>query len=347
MWLEKEGLQNIFGIIQKTGDIIKNINKKESDNNNDFLNSPCTKAFIWYLNNTYTPEQLQQQLWSSDVDWYMTKIRKESWWGKIDKIVNIVDEFTSKEIKPELKNLKEKIKNNEIVKNIPLINNVSMILSSQDQSQNNSKRLIDEFVWLSQERDREIFIQSHWIALTQKTDKINKEIQTPKNNNNNNNNDDESKKKEDSKNYNNIDNTSVDIEKIKKGIFASESQNEKDPYKANNPKSSAIGKYQFLWNDRKDKINEITHINNEYEYINNPKQQEIFMDHVIENEYLPKAKEYQSLYTNRKIPEIIMLIHFKWKKWALDWIKSKKDNTTANNISIDKYIDNFQKKYYV
>lgn len=70
------------------------------------------------------------------------------------------------------------------------------------------------------------------------------------------------------------------------------------------------------------------------------------MDYVIQNIYLPKAKEYINSYPSWKLPRTIVLIHFKWEKWAIDWIK-KKDNTTANNLSIEKYITNFQKEYYV
>ncbi len=138
----------------------------------------------------------------------------------------------------------------------------------------------------------------------------------------------------------------INIQKIKNGIFANESKNLKDPYKAENPTSSAVGKYQFLWNTRKEKITPITGISDKETYKNSPEQQEKFMDYVIQHDHIPTAKKLQVQYPNRKLPELIMLLHFKWEAGTLDWIKNEVDKTTANNISIDKYLNNFQKEYY-
>jgi hypothetical protein len=45
--------------------------------------------------------------------------------------------------------------------------------------------------------------------------------------------------------------------------------NEKDPYKAENPTSSAVGKYQFLWDTRKEEIKTVTGITSSSDYKKN------------------------------------------------------------------------------
>jgi hypothetical protein len=62
MSFEKDGFQDIIGIVKKTGDIINTINKKETENSNIFLNSSSTKSLVEYISSKYTPEQLQKEL---------------------------------------------------------------------------------------------------------------------------------------------------------------------------------------------------------------------------------------------------------------------------------------------
>ena len=317
-----EKLKGVFDTIKKVGNAIKKFNETDDV----FLQSPSTQAFIQYLEDKY-PKEIPE-LWCSVKD-YISEAHKSLLQNKVKKWVEFFEDITwiISKTKAETTQLKEKIITNEHVWTIQTV----FQMASWEQSA--IKNTIKTFVWLSTESKKEQFLQSLWISLApqdiskQPTIKQ-EEVITPT--------------------INTIEeNNNIDIKKIKEGIFASESQHEKDPYKANNSTSSAIGKYQFLWNSRKDKIKEITKITNEKDYINNPEQQEFFMDYVIQNIYLPKAKEYTNTYPTWKLPELIMLIHFKGEKWALDWIKDKKDNTITNNISIDKYITNFKKEYYV
>lgn len=320
MWIE--WLKDIFDTIKKVTDSVKKFNEKDTN----FLQAPSTQSFIQYLNATYKPEQIQQELWCS-IENYIENKHHNLFQNKIKKWAEFFEDITwiVSGTKIETTQLKEEIVNNE---NIWMLQ-AGIQMVSWEQSP--IKTSIDNFLWATTETDKNKILQSLWIPTApqknakQKNTEIEKTdhaIETKKN-------------------------VEINIKKIKEGIFASESKHEKKPYKANNPKSSAIGKYQFLWNSRKDKIENITNIKTEEEYINNPEKQELFMDYVIENIYLTKAQEYQKEYPSWQIPEIIMLIHFKGEKGALDWIKNKEDKTMANNISIEKYINNFQKEYYV
>lgn len=60
--------------------------------------------------------------------------------------------------------------------------------------------------------------------------------------------------------------------------------------------SSAIGKYQFLWNTWKKPIEKITGIKTADDFRNNPEAQENFMDWYSENELLPKAVKLKQKY---------------------------------------------------
>lgn len=162
MSFEKGGFQDIIGIVKKTGDIINNINKKETENSNIFLNSSSTKSFIEYISSKYTPEQLQKELWSSDIINYINHSHKNSRENKVNKIIDITN-IISHETKPQLNTLKNTIKNNE---NIILAKNVIWMVSWENNEWNQLKSLLDEFISLSEEKDRLEFIQSHWISIT-------------------------------------------------------------------------------------------------------------------------------------------------------------------------------------
>lgn len=165
-----EGFQGIVDMVKKTGDVFKNINKKEKEDNNTFLNESSTQSFISYLNTTYSPEQLEKELWSKDVVWYINKIRNDSLESKMNKILHIATEIIGGETKPELHKLKEDIKKNDIIKNISFVNSISDMISTQEDSEIDISSLINDFVMLSTEKERDEFLKNHWIMLTHQTE---------------------------------------------------------------------------------------------------------------------------------------------------------------------------------
>lgn len=111
-------------------------------------------------------------------------------------------------------------------------------------------------------------------------------------------------------------------------------------YGALNPNSSAVGKYQFLWDTWAPNIKKITGISSKEEFRNNPQAQEVFYAWYKQNELLPSAQKLQSV--NRKglsAGQLAKLVHFKGEAGARKWLTKGIDNTTAHNISIDNYIN--------
>lgn len=164
-----EEFQGITDIFKKTGDFFKNINKKEQENTDNFLNTPSTQSFISYLNTTYSPEQLEKELWSKDVVWYINKIHKGSLESKMNKILHTANELLGGEIELELDQLKENIKD------ISFVSSISEMISGQENSELNISSLITDFVMLSTEEERVEFLKTHWISPNNQEEKIIKE----------------------------------------------------------------------------------------------------------------------------------------------------------------------------
>ena len=136
-----------------------------------------------------------------------------------------------------------------------------------------------------------------------------------------------------------------DSASFKQGIFSIESKGTADPYKAQNPDSSAAGKYQFLWDDHGDKIKKHTGVKNKEEYLNNPEAQEKFMDHWIETELKPSAKhikdtlpEKSKEYTDE---EIMALVHFQGLPNAKKFLKTGKMAGEDINVTVKDYLKKF------
>lgn len=312
-------------------DIIKNITTKVKELKEDVLNNKedLIPWFIEYIEKSFSEEEIKKHTNWKNLSFFIKDQLNTIWTADIFKLA--VDNVSSNN-----ENKKEETTEN-------LIAGYDTITKTILNWEWSLWSIIENFVFIMKTWTRKNvvnFLNERWISVNQTKTKIPEEGDI-------NNKETYSiiTKEQEIKDIEQ-NNTEIDIKKIKEGIFSSESKNEEEPYKAKNKKSSAVGKYQFLWETRKDKIKTTTNIKTKEEYLNNPEKQEKFMDHVIENIYLPKAKKIQSNYNDWNVPEIIMLLHFKWEKWALDRIKNKEDKTMANNISIEKYINNFKKQYY-
>jgi hypothetical protein len=110
-------------------------------------------------------------------------------------------------------------------------------------------------------------------------------------------------------------------------------------YRAQNPNSSAVGKYQFLWNQWKGDIAKATGITSKEQFRNNPEAQEKFYSQYKQNVLLPSAASLQK-YNSKGLNfnQLAKLVHFKGVGGAKKYLTSGVDDTRANNISIPKYI---------
>lgn len=129
-----------------------------------------------------------------------------------------------------------------------------------------------------------------------------------------------------------------DLEKFKQGISNIESRGN---YQAENPNSSAIGKYQFLWNIWKNKIKNVTGIDNKQDYLDNPDAQEQFMDYVILHDYInavnklkkePGAEKYTD-------DQLMAMIHFQGLGGARTYLKTGNIANASHNVTMDKYLN--------
>lgn len=115
-------------------------------------------------------------------------------------------------------------------------------------------------------------------------------------------------------------------------------------YQAQNPNSTAAGKYQFLWGLRpgkgwQDEIKKVTGVQSKEEFLNNPKAQEDFMGYYEDHTLNPAVAALQQYNTEKYSEKQLKgLIHFKGVKGAKDWLTSKVDKTSKGNSSIEKYI---------
>ena len=129
----------------------------------------------------------------------------------------------------------------------------------------------------------------------------------------------------------------IDTPKLSQAIADVESDG--GDYSATNPKSSATGKYQFLWNTYGDDIKKRTGVKSRDEFLNNPKAQEDYFSYHVNNNLVPAVrdlKKYNSIgYSDEQLAK---LVHFKGAGGAKEWLQDHEDDTTDNNTSIDDYV---------
>lgn len=138
-------------------------------------------------------------------------------------------------------------------------------------------------------------------------------------------------------NFNPLENKEMDLKNIDQELANVESSG--GDYTATNSKSSATGKYQFLWNSYKNKIKNITGVSKKEEFLRNPKAQENFFSWYVENEMKPAINRLRQYNTkNLTDKELGKLFHFKGEKGATEYLTEGKDRTRKNNMSIESYL---------
>lgn len=110
-------------------------------------------------------------------------------------------------------------------------------------------------------------------------------------------------------------------------------------YKAQNPNSSAAGKYQFLWNTWGGKIKSVTGVSSKKEFLNNPEAQDAFYGWYVENEMKPAVSRLKR-YNKKGLSDaqLSKLYHFKGEGGAKQWLTTGVDATAKNNENIPSYI---------
>lgn len=110
-------------------------------------------------------------------------------------------------------------------------------------------------------------------------------------------------------------------------------------YNIENKTSSAVGKYQFLWNTWGPSISKVTGVKSKQDFKNNPEAQEKFFAWYKQNELLPGVAKLRQYNTKGLTDDqLAKLIHFKGLGGAKTWLTTGQDLTSANNMSIPKYL---------
>lgn len=111
-------------------------------------------------------------------------------------------------------------------------------------------------------------------------------------------------------------------------------------YKATNPNSSAVGKYQFLWSLWGDKIKNYTGVSSKQDFINNPQAQDSFYNnYYVPNEMMPAiGRIKQKTNSSHNVDQLAKLYHFRGEQGAIDYLTGKlSDKPEAYNSSISDY----------
>ena len=138
-----------------------------------------------------------------------------------------------------------------------------------------------------------------------------------------------------------------------KGIAAIESANLANPYAAQNPNSSAVGKYQFLWSIWGDNIAKFASkpVTRE-DFLQNPKLQEDFARHYYHNILTKEADDLQKEFSDNLVErnlqdpdDIKSLLHFIGKKNVTQYLLTGDipESIKENNVSVSKYLDTARK----
>lgn len=143
---------------------------------------------------------------------------------------------------------------------------------------------------------------------------------------------------------------------LERGIFQVESINQTDPYKARNPDSDALGKYQFIPSVHRKFIKQQTGIDVQDEkgrkaFLSNPEAQEKYFKWHAKNTLNPQVKRMRKKHKDKlnhlSDNEIMALLHFNWTG-AVDKVAQGKSDTnpTAGTDTANKtyqgYIDTYR-----
>lgn len=109
--------------------------------------------------------------------------------------------------------------------------------------------------------------------------------------------------------------------------------------------SSAVGKYQFLWNYHNKTIQQVTGVKTKEEFMNNPDAQEQYFDYWDKTVLTPYAKRIMQTYRpDQTADEVKMMIHFTGPQGALDWYGKGKVTTDAFGTNNMSYLNKIRTK---
>ena len=157
----------------------------------------------------------------------------------------------------------------------------------------------------------------------------------------------DSEKEQEGAGLSDVSTSEIDTNAFKAGIHNIESKGKKDPYKALNPKSSATGKYQFLWKEHGDRIKKETGVKTQKEFLDSPEAQEKFMDSWVSTTLKPEAQklrdslpEQSKKYSNE---ELMALVHFQGLSDAKEFLKTGDTAHADINATVKGYLEKFNK----
>jgi hypothetical protein len=135
---------------------------------------------------------------------------------------------------------------------------------------------------------------------------------------------------------------------IAKGLSAVEGNYDSLPWVYKNGKkylaSSAVGKYQFLWDTHNPQITKVTGLKDKESFRKSPTAQEKYFEWYLQNN-IPESLQRIKGYNKKRYSddELVALIHFKGETGTKKWLQSEIDETTKNNLSIPEYINRYRK----
>lgn len=120
-------------------------------------------------------------------------------------------------------------------------------------------------------------------------------------------------------------------------------ESKRDNYLAYNPRTSALGRYQFLPRYFRDDIVRVTGATSHQDFLTTPEYQEIYMDHHIRATLVPGLKKLKKTHKNTSYSdvELLSLVHFLWARGAGDFLTNKQMNANqqVGNVSAEKYLE--------
>ena len=128
---------------------------------------------------------------------------------------------------------------------------------------------------------------------------------------------------------------SLDVNKLGYALADVESGGD---YTATNPKSSAAGKYQFLWNTWGKEIERVTGVSTKQEFLDSPQAQEKFFKYYVNTELKPQVATLKRDST-KSDAALAALVHFQGPAGAKRYLASGTETAPEFNMPVEKYLD--------
>jgi hypothetical protein len=136
---------------------------------------------------------------------------------------------------------------------------------------------------------------------------------------------------------------SLDVNKL--GYALADVESYGGDYTATNPKSSAAGKYQFLWNTWGKEIERVTGVSTKQEFLDSPQAQEKFFKYYVNTELKPQVATLKRDST-KSDAALAALVHFQGPTGARRYLKTGAETAAEINMPVEKYLDRVEKSYY-